>query len=126
MSAAWRLFAGYTALRVHSERQPGNMDLSSDRNIARDPNHQFILRSLLNLGAHWELDATVRDVGTISNDRVPGYAEADLHLGWHPVPAWTLSVVGQNLLHDRHAEFNAQGGRRQIGRSFYGQATWSF
>ncbi|MEJ1972225.1 MAG: YfiR/HmsC family protein [Lacunisphaera sp.] len=83
---AWRVFAGYTELRVHSEPQPGNMDLTSDRNIARDPNHQLILRSLFNLSSRWELDPTVRYVGQISNDQVPAYIEADLHLGWHPAP----------------------------------------
>jgi iron complex outermembrane receptor protein len=125
-TAAWRLFVGYTELRVHSEPQPGNMDLTSNRNIARDPNHQLILRSLLNLSARWELDATVRAIGPIANDQVPGYAEADLHLGWHPSPAWAFSLVGQNLLHEHHAEFNAQFGRREISRSVYLQGTWSF
>jgi iron complex outermembrane receptor protein len=125
-TAAWRLFAGYTALRVHSEAQPGNMDLTSDRNMSRDPNQQFVLRSLLNLSARWELDATVRAVGPISHDNVPGYVEADLHLGWHAAPGWTFSLVGQNLVHDHHAEFNAQAGRREIPRSVYLQGTWSF
>ncbi len=125
-SAAWRLFAGYTELRVHTEPQPGNLDVTSDRNIARDPNRQLILRSLLNLPAHWELDTTVRYVGEISNDNVPAYTEADVHLGWQLSAAWSFSLVGQNLLHDHHAEFGAMVGRREIGRSVYLQGTWGF
>ncbi len=125
-TSAWRLFAGYTELRVHTEPQSGNMDTSSDRNIARDPNHQFTLRSLLNLGTHWELDTTARYVGSIGIQQLPGYAEADVRLGWNPVPAWSFSLTGKNLLHDRHAEFNAPNGRRFIGRSCLAQATWSF
>jgi iron complex outermembrane recepter protein len=123
---AWRMFAGYTELRVHTESQSGNMDLTSDRNIARDPNRQFILRSLLNLSTRWELDATVRYVGEITNDHVPAYTEADVHLGWQATSGWMFSLVGQNLLHEHHAEFNAQVGRREIPRSVYLQGTWSF
>ena len=125
-STAWRLFAGYTELRVHTEPQPGNIDTSSDRNIARDPNHQLSLRSLLNLSPHWELDATGRYVGPIDIQHLPGYAEADLRLGWNPRPDWTFSLEGKNLLHNRHAEFNAPAGRRDIERSFYAQVLWRF
>jgi iron complex outermembrane receptor protein len=123
---AWRLHAGYTELRVHTERQPGNTDLTSDRNIARDPNRQLTLRSQLDLSARWELDSTARYVAPINAQVVPGYAELDLRLGWHPASDWTLSLAGQNLLHRQHAEFNAQSGRREIARSVYGQATWTF
>jgi iron complex outermembrane receptor protein len=122
----WRLHAGYTEMRVRSEPQPGSVDRTGNRNIALDPNHQFSLRSLWELSAAWELDATGRYVGPISNQRVPGYSELDLRLGWHPHPAWELSLVGQNLLHAHHAEFNAPGSRREIDRSFYGKLTWRF
>jgi iron complex outermembrane receptor protein len=123
---AWRLHAGYTELRVYTERQPGNTDLTSDRNIARDPNRQLTLRSQLDLSARWELDSTARYVAPINAQVVPGYTELDLRLGWHPASDWTLSLAGQNLLHRQHAEFNAQSGRREIARSVYGQATWTF
>lgn len=123
---SWRLHAGYTELRVHTEPQPGNTDVSSDRNIARDPNHQFVLRSLLDLPGGFELDATARVVAQIRPQSVPGYAELDLRLGWNPSPGWSISVAGRNLLHDRHGEFNARGGRREIPRSVYGQVAWRF
>jgi len=123
---AWRLHAGYNELRVHTERQPGNTDVTSDRNIARDPGRQLTLRSQLDLSARWELDSTIRYVGRINNQVVPGYTELDLRLGWHPSSDWTFSLAGRNLLHRQHAEFNAQGGRREIARSVYGQAIWSF
>ncbi|SDR71325.1 TonB-dependent receptor [Opitutus sp. GAS368] len=122
----WRLHAGYTELRVHTERQPGNTDLTSDRNIARDPNRQLTLRSQFDLSSRWEFDSTARYVGPINNQVVPGYTELDLRLGWHPTSDWAFSLAGQNLLHAQHAEFNVQGGRREIARSVYGQVTWSF
>ena len=39
---------------------------------------------------------------------------------------WELSVLGQNLLHSRHAEFNGPGARRELPRNVYGRASWRF
>jgi iron complex outermembrane receptor protein len=124
--ANWRLRAGYTELRVSSELQAGSADRSSSRSIAADPNHQFALHSLLDLSSSWEFDSTLRYVGPITNEQVPGYTELDLRLGWRPAPAWELSIDGQNLLHNHHAEFNSPGSRREIERSVYTRASWRF
>lgn len=126
VSTNWRLHAGYTEMRVHSEPAPGSPDRATRGSIARDPNHQFTLRSSWDLSTQWELDADVRYVSEIAAQNVPGYAEADMRLGWTPAPTWELALIGRNLLHDRHAEFNAPPGRREIPRSVYGQATWRF
>jgi len=126
VTPAWRLRAGWTELRVSSEPQPGNLDRAARDSIARDPNHQLRLRSLLNLSANWECDATVRYVAPIHTQSVPGYTEADLRLGWRPTPQWELSVSGQNLLHDHHPEFNSPGARRELQRAVYAKASWRF
>lgn len=125
-SSSWRLHAGLTELRVHSEPQPGLPDRASGRNVANDPSHQLVLRSLWDLSAKWELDATLRAVSRINNQSVPGYAELDLRLDWQPVPALQFALSGENLLHASHAEFNAPGSRRLIQRGVYGKATWRF
>lgn len=126
LSPSWRLHGGYTELRVHTEPQPGSIDRSAGRSISRDPNHQFSLRSQVNLSAKWEWDTDVRYVGPITNQAVPGYAEMDLRLAWQIDPAWEFSVVGQNLLHAHHPEFNPPGSRREIQRSVYGKTSWRF
>ena len=92
----------------------------------RDPNHQVTLRSLLDLSAKWECDATLRYVAPIKVSSVPGYTEADLRLGWHPTSSWEFSLLGENLLHSRHPEFNAPGARRELQRAVYGKASWRF
>ncbi len=125
-SAAWRLRAGYTELHVHSEPQPGLPDRVSGRNVANDPSHQFLLRSLWDVTPKWQLDATLRAVGRINNQSVPGYAELDLRLGWRPSETLEISLAGQNLLHGRHAEFNPPGSRREIPRSIFGKVSWRF
>jgi iron complex outermembrane receptor protein len=126
VTPAWRLHAGYTELHVHSEPQPGLPDRVSGRNVANDPSHQFRLRSLWDISAKWQLDATARAVSRINNQSVPGYAELDLRVGWQPSETLEISITGQNLLHDYHAEFNPPGSRREIPRGVYGKATWRF
>jgi iron complex outermembrane receptor protein len=72
-------------------------------------------------------DATLRYVAPINNQDVSGYTELDLRLGWRPAAAaWEISLTGQNLLHDQHAEFGAALSRREIERSVYAKIVWSF
>ncbi|MDB6126668.1 MAG: TonB-dependent receptor, partial [Verrucomicrobia bacterium] len=123
---SWRLRAGYTEMRVRSEPQAGALDRGTRDSIARDPNHQASLRSLWDLSAKWELDAELRYVSPIGSQAVPGYTEANLHLGWNPSATWEMSVVGQNLLHDHHTEFNTPGSRREIQRGVFAKASWRF
>ena len=122
----WRLRAGWTELRVHSEPQPGYPDRSTRDSIVRDPNRQMSLRSLLDLSARWDCDADLRYVSPLKHQSVPGYTELDLRLGWRPASGWELSLLGQNLLHAQHAEFNTPGTRRELQRGVYGKASWRF
>lgn len=125
-ASSWRLRAGYTEMRVHSEPQPGSGARGTRDSIVRDPNHQFRLRSLWDLSAKWELDTDLRYVSPITNQGVPGYTEANVRLGWTPGAEWEFSLLGQNLLHNHHPAFNAAGGRREIQRGVYAKASWRF
>jgi iron complex outermembrane receptor protein len=122
----WRLRAGYTEMRVHSEPQPGTHARSTRDSIARDPNHQLRLRSLWDVAANWEVDVEMRYVSAIGNQTLPGYTEADVHVGWTPSVAWEFALTGQNLLHATHAEFNAPAGRREIQRAVFAKGSWRF
>lgn len=126
VTPAWRLRAGWTELRVHSEPQSGSGDRPTRDSIARDPNHQVFLRSQLDISARWEGDVTLRYVAPIRMSAVPGYTEADLRLGWRPTAEWELSLLGQNLLRAHHAEFNSPGTRRELQRAVYGKVSWRF
>src|SRR2546427_12775310 len=57
-------------------------------------------------------DTATTEIYTLSlHDALPiSYGELDLRVAWQPVGALELSLVGQNLLHARHAEF-------EIGKS---------
>jgi iron complex outermembrane receptor protein len=123
----WRLRAGMTEMRASSESQAGtNGDRGTRGSIARDPNHQISLRSEVDLSAKWEWDASLRCVASIHQQSVPSYIEMDQRLGWRPNAAWELSILGQNLVHAHHGEFNSQGSRRELQRSVYGKVSWRF
>ena len=62
----------------------------------------------------------------IVSQQVPAYAELDAKLTWQPTANLGLSVVGQNLLHRRHAEFGASAARREFQRGVYGALEWRF
>jgi iron complex outermembrane receptor protein len=90
------------------------------------PDRQFFLHSSVDLPAHLRLDARLRAIGEIARRQVPAYSELNARLTWQPTAQLDLSIVGQNLLHDRHAEFGALATRREIKRGVYGIVEWRF
>ncbi len=93
------------------------------------PHHQFSLRSSLTLTPQVEWDLWLRYVGELPTSSIPAYTSLDARFAWSLYPDLTLSLVGQNLLDDRHPEFNAslQGQLPgEIERSVYLKALWRF
>ena len=86
VSETWALHAGYTLLVEHLHIKPGQIDLNNALNETADPEHQFSLRSSLNLPRHVEWDAGLRWVDTLhTNDgatpgTVPSYFEFNTRL----------------------------------------------
>jgi len=119
----WRLHASYTQLHLDLHSKPGSTDAAP---VDTDPEHQFSLRSSLDLPGHFEFDAVYRLVARLTSSRVPAYDEVDVRLGWSPSPALEFSLVGQNLLRPSHAEFNATPSRQLIARNIYGKFTWRY
>ena len=129
----WRLHGGYDYLKEDIHVKPGQVDLFNGLNETADPQNQVFLRSSLDLPANTEVDAGLRWIDIIHNNNggvagsVPAYWEADARLGWHATKHLEFSIVGQNLLHDRHAESGYPGpSQEQIVRSIYGKVTWQF
>ncbi len=126
LTSAWRLRAGYTELRIHVWPNPGSTDTTRGATENHTPDRQFFLRSSIDLAAHWRLDAGIRAIDAIANQRVPAYAELNARLTYQPAAHLDLSIVGQNLLHGRHAEFGAPATRLEIERGVYGLVEWRF
>ncbi len=98
-------------------------------NEGATPDHQASLRSTWDVGSNWELDAWLRWVDRLPSHSVDSYLELDLHIGWRPSDSIELSLVGRNLLGDRHPEFTdlvVPGEPSEVERSVHGKVTWSF
>jgi len=123
----WRLRGGYTFFKKHIQIGTSR-DLNRGRGEGNDPQHQFLIQSMINLPANVEFDSVLRYVDNLNQlgPVVPSYVSLDLRLGWRPIPNLELAIVGQNLLDKRHAEFGAPATRQQIPRAVYGKLTWQF
>ena len=122
----WQLRAGYTELRIHIRPGGASTDRSHGSGESHDPARQFFLRSSFAPWRNLEFNAAFRFVSGIANQKLPGYAELDLRLAWRPRPSLEFSLDGQNLLHQRHAEFGTPTARQEIARSVYGKVIWRF
>ncbi len=125
----WRLQAAYTYLQMQLHRDPGSGDTTSESNERRSPRHQFSLRSVMDLPYRVQFDWGVRYVDSLPAINVASYVTMDARLGWRPTQNLELSLVGQNLLANRHAEFRPSSITTQateVERSVYGRITLRF
>lgn len=122
----WRVRGGYTYLHKNLFIDSGGTDLTQGTLEGNDPNHQFVLQSMIDLPGHVAFDWTFRYVDRLPTPHVSSYCELDVRLAWKPIRSLELAVVGQNLLDSRHAEFGPAGFRQEIKRGVYGKLTWTF
>jgi iron complex outermembrane receptor protein len=119
----WRVRAGYALLKKDLRLEPGSRDQTGGAFEGNDPEHQFFLRSMVDLPRGWEFDAGMKYVDALPQPAIPSYWLLDLRLGWRPCPNWEFAVVGRNLLQRQHQEF---GVGNAIEPSVYGKVTWRF
>jgi iron complex outermembrane receptor protein len=129
----WRLHGGYDLLKEDIHVKPGQYDFNNALNETADPQQQFQVRSSMDLPRNVEFDADLRWVDTLHNNNgstpgtVPSYFELGTRIGWRLSKNVELSIVGQNLLHDHHAEYGFPSpSREEIVRSVYGKVTCRF
>jgi iron complex outermembrane recepter protein len=123
---AWRVGIGYTEMRVNIWAKPTSTDASGGAGESHSPNRQFSVHSSVVLPVDLRLDGGLRYVGEIANQQVPAYTELEARLTWSPTAQLGLSLIGQNLLHQRHAEFGTLATRREIERGLQGAVEWHF
>src|SRR5205814_370122 len=105
----WRLHFGYSLLSERFRFENGSRDPTQGVNEHNDPRHQFWMRSFVDLPKRLELDGVVRAVASLPNPAVPGYTELTLRFGWGHGSKLEIALVGDNLLHDTHREFQIGG-----------------
>ncbi|HYO16684.1 MAG TPA: TonB-dependent receptor [Thermoanaerobaculia bacterium] len=119
----WRGHAAYAWFRKDFSFDPGSRDPTGGTAEGNDPEHRFLLRSSIDLPRNLELDAWLRYVDSLPQPFIPAYTELDLRFGWRVNDRLDLSLVGQNLLHERHPEFFTTI-PKEVQRGVYGKATW--
>ncbi|MCY1669422.1 TonB-dependent receptor [Novosphingobium sp. SL115] len=97
--------------------------------LGYSPRHQFALRNNFDIGDAFSIDTQLRHVGRLEQGNIPAYTTADLRLTYRLPNGAELSLVGTNLLHARHIEFNQQdypAPQAFVSRAVSGQLRYRF
>jgi iron complex outermembrane receptor protein len=126
----WSLSPGYAFERVNMYLVSGSKDTTSvGQADGSAPVNSVQLRSHLSLPRQFSWDASAFFVGRIANPLVASYTRLDSGLSWRAEDRLSFSVVGQNLLKDRHLEYvdlHRSVASTLMKRSVYAKATWAF
>jgi len=123
----WQVHAWYSYLHKDLSLDDGSRDISRGREEGNDPSFIVSARSYLDLPFGLAFDALFRHTDRRPFPAVRSYSRLDLRLGWVVRPGWEVSLVGQNLLHDRHPELGSnQALRYEFERGVYVRSAWRF
>lgn len=128
ITPGWRLRAAYSRLRIDARPAAASADAQSPAQFAGSgPRHQYQLHSNTRLRHDLDFDAQLYRVGAVRTGAIAAYTRLDLRLAWRPRADVELSLVGRNLLDDRHFESVGQDSLAgDVPRSLLAQARWSF
>lgn len=102
ISKSWRLHAGYSYFDKTLKNKPGRIYDHSD--LGNDAKNRVVIHSILDLPKNFQFDVTFRYIDTLPKPHVSDYSTFDARLAWIYKKV-ELSVVGQNLYENQHAEF---------------------
>jgi iron complex outermembrane receptor protein len=128
----WRLQLAYTYWDIDLETDAGGRDVNLDDEEDTSPRHQVSLRSSTSLTHTLDLDLWLRYTdgfdGFGVSSPIGSHTALDLRLAWRPHKDLELSIVGQNLLDDRHLEFTSEflTSGIEVERGVYGKVSWRF
>jgi iron complex outermembrane receptor protein len=130
----WHWRASYSYLQIQLHTNPGSGDTTQELIEGASPHHQVSVRSLMDLPWNLQFDTTIRYVDALPTPglvptRIGSYVGLDLRLGWKPFKNLDISIVGQNLLDNRHPEFPPGAiltPTAEIERAVYAKATFKF
>jgi len=122
----WQVHGSHAYLWKELTFDPGSTDVTRGANEGNDPRNIFKLRSYVTATNRIELDAFFRYVGMLPQPVVDAYSELDVRLGYRLMPGWDLSLIGTNLLDDRHLEFRAGTAPETYERAVALRSVWRF
>jgi iron complex outermembrane receptor protein len=125
----WRLAAGYTWFNIALHAAEDVIEATGEGTEGNDPEHQYSLRSTMNLPGNLALDTALYYYDSLHSGDVPAYYRLDVRLGWCPWQTVEVSLKVENLLDDKHPEFKESiffTRPGQVPRSVYGEISWRF
>lgn len=110
----WKVQTSYSHVRVkgvYTNDDAGNSVLRNAENST--PRHQIMVNNHFLVAPQWSLNLQLRysshttyyPLGTPETAVVPSYTGLNARLAWQVNRQTELSIMGRNLLKDRHAEF---------------------
>jgi iron complex outermembrane receptor protein len=102
------LRAAYSYLRMDLETVGGGTALTVGGVEGDSPEHQFSVRSALEIRENIEFDGFLRFVDALPHLNVDRYTAFDVRLGWSPVADVIIEIIGRNLIEERHTEFKSE------------------
>src|SRR5205085_1556349 len=90
----WKLSGSYSLLRMDIHRNHDSLDVSSPNPGGASPQHQYYLRSSLDLPKRFEQDVTLRYVAALHGLAIPSYYSLDARIGWKPTVNLEFSLTG--------------------------------
>jgi iron complex outermembrane recepter protein len=128
LSAAWQahsrwlLRGGYTFLKKDLSVKSTSMDLNKGSAESNDPEHQFLIQSVVDVSRKIEWGTVIRYIGKLPKPVVKAYTGLDVRIGWKITRVFEINLIAQNLLNQQHQEFIASSrNRREIERGLFGK-----
>jgi iron complex outermembrane recepter protein len=124
----WRLAAAYSLLQMDLWVSKSSRDTNSTQIADKSPQHQFNIRSYLNISPQLEFDTLLYFVDSLPGYDIDSYIRMDAYLRWLPRDNLEFAVGIQNMLDSQHQEFSSREGiiPTEVEREVYGKITWRF
>ena len=131
----WHWTASYTYLRLFVHPAGSGAFPAETLYESNDPQHQFSLRSMLDLPANIQFDTSLsyvdrlQPVTALGRAGIPSYVTLDARISWRPTKNVELAIVGQSLLDHRHPEaapISNTAPRTEVPRSIFGKIAIQF
>ena len=127
LTSWWNLRGGYTFLKKDLSVKSGSKDMNKGSAESNDPQHQFLIQSAVDISGRVQLGTVIRYVDKLPKPRVRSYMGLDLRAAWNLSKTIELSIVGQDLLDNRHLEFiPSSPAPREMERNVYGKIICRF
>lgn len=120
----WTLSGAYSYTAIDFAEAPTTLSVPG----SGEPQYLAHIRSEWTVTENLEFDIMLRAVDDAERFNADSFVTADVRLGWRPTPAFSVEVIGKNLLDDGHIEFGTlllESVPGQIKRSVAARFTWA-